>query len=162
MKKIFKLLQKHHKLTTATQIGLDTDLIHILPEYFWSATFIDNKSEWSYKTINQLSIYTNCNSLLYRDIESEVIPDLEYLEYDTDFVYIHNRHSAEFKRVIFNYFLKKKTKFILVHPSVIVGNTNKYKKIILNTAEGAYKLFYIDIIYEELEEHFRRKSNERS
>ena len=159
MQKILSLIQKHYKVTTATQIGLDTNMLFMLPEYFWSVTAIDDKSEWSSKVLEQLDKDV-CNPFLYSNIESELLDDLEYLNYETDFIYIHNRHSAEFKRLVFNHFLKKKTKFILTHPSVITSNPNKYQKITFNTIDGTYKLLYLDPIYEELEEYFRNKSNE--
>jgi len=160
MDKILSLIQKHYKITTATQVGLDTELFPILQESFWSVTFIDDKSEWSHKVTKQIKSPDTCNSFLYRDIEKDLIKDLEYLDYETDFVYIHNRHSADFKRLVFNFFLKRKTKFILTHPSVITGNTNNHKRVTIHTTEGAYKLFYLDIIYEEFEAYFRSKNNE--
>ena len=149
MKTILDAIKKNFKVTTATQVGLDTKVSSLLIDYFWSTTFIDDKSDWTSKVVKDL-YHEDTNIHLYDDLENSLFEELDYLEYDTDFVYIHNRHSADFRRNVFSYFTKRKTKFVLVHPQVITSNCSSYKKNYLHTSEGTYKLYYLDLMYEEL------------
>ena len=158
LKTIINLIQKHYKVTTAAQVGLDTEVSEVLKDYFWSTTYIEDKSEWTFKVFKDLKT-DDTNLRTYTNLETELLEELEYLEFEVDFLYIHSRHSSNFKREVFNFFSNNKTKFIITHPSVITGSTNRYKKITFHAVEGDYKLFYLDLLQEELEELQRKNQN---
>lgn len=141
IKHLISVLNNKYKLYTAAQIGLDTKTSKILSDYFDYTYLYGHDDGWSETCLRSVE-WTN--SYLYKSL-ANLQEYLNYFELGFDFVYIHNRDSADFQREMYQHFMYGKTPFILTHPDVYSSRGANYSVINFLTEEGEYKLYYLDV-----------------
>ena len=151
MEQVLKILHRHIKLSTALQVGLDSNISKIICDYFLDTTFVDVNCDWSWKNIPD---HEDCTCNLFSS-EEEYLNEIEYTNPYYDFGYIYSRNSKDFQRSVLTYMIKKKFKVILIHPTVFCFDPPFYKKISILTEEGEYKLYYQDFIHQDFEDYFK-------
>lgn len=142
LKKTIETLLKNHKIYTAAQFGVGANTSAEMLEFFPHVSFYDVETDYSWKVIEEL----NCKYCTKMFLE-DPFEDLKYLDNTYDFAYVHNRFDADTRRSILNYLYKKDTKFILAHPTVLKTNPSGYQVLSLNTEEGEYRLYYLDLVF---------------
>lgn len=152
MKEIIKILNNNLKLYTCVQVGLDTELSKEFSEVYDMTLFIDSNSDWSEK------VFPNniCTENLFYSENKEVYEYLEYYSPEFDLLYIHDRNSLDFQRRVLNFFIKKRTKVILAHPNTFRFDSKGYREISIRHDGGEYRLYYLDIIHEALNNFFNQ------
>lgn len=151
MQEILKILNNNFKLYTCCQVGIDTTISALFSEMYDMTLFIDSNSDWSEKAYPK-SISTE--KLFYTE-PSEVFEYLDYYSPRFDILYVHDRNSLDFQRKIINIFTKNKTKVILAHPNTFKFDSTGYSEISIKDEEGEYRLYYLDILYNAIDEYFK-------
>lgn len=144
--KTIQRVTSNFKLYTAAQFGMDHDVSLLLKDNFDLVTFFDRETDWSWKIYSEIS---DKNTAKY--FSDTLLKDFEYLDRSYDLIYVHNRGTSSFKRNVLNSVARMNTKFILSHPSVIAPDFLNYSKVTLQTEEGNYALYYLDLVKLELD-----------